>query len=265
MILDWTRKFIPIEFRQSFGLWTAEQASRSKILIYPYFKLLAGQIPKNLTLVGKKECYVDYKGHKIFAPRDGILAFIEVLQDEIYEKVYRPQEGDIVIDVGAYVGMFSIKTALKVGRNGMVIAIEPSISNFTFLEGNTWEFQNIFPFKIGLSEEDKEEKLYLSHASACHTLIPSHKKYEAIKLVTLDNLAETMRLRKVDFVKIDAEGSEMKILKGAVETIRNCKPVFSIAAYHNLPEGGPELPIIKAFLIAWDYLVTEREGYIYAK
>ena len=143
MLIDIVRKVLPIRIRQDLGLWSLAQSAKCRAFLYPYFYLLCGDTPKNLTLLPYGECSVNYNGRDIRAPRDGILAFIEVFQDRIYEKLWSPKEGDVVIDVGAYVGMFTIRASELVGESGRVIAIEPEPRNFSYLERNTEGLNNV--------------------------------------------------------------------------------------------------------------------------
>jgi hypothetical protein len=56
-----------------------------------------------------------------------------------------------------------------------------------------------------------------------------------VKTMTLDSFCKEYNVERVDFIKIDAEGSEREIIKGAKETIKRFKPKMAIAAYH-LPD-----------------------------
>ena len=137
MILDIVRKIVPIRYRQSLGLRSAHQASRSRLTLYPYLFFLCGAIPKNLKLLPNDKCAVCYKGCEVVFPRDGIFTSWEVLQDEIYERLYTPEAGDVVVDIGAYIGMFTVKASLQVKEAGKVIAIEPADTNLEYLRVNT--------------------------------------------------------------------------------------------------------------------------------
>ncbi len=261
MLLDFIRKVVPINLRQDLGLWTANQAGQSKLLAYPYFYFLCGTTPKNLKLLPNNLCSVTYNGTEIVAPRDGILAFIEVLQQDTYEKYWTPKPTDVVLDVGAYVGMFSVKVASKVAK---VIAIEPSKTNYNLLRENTLYTRKIVACKCAASNCREQVKLYLSSASACHTLIRDHKDYETVEAITLDELTKNLGYEHVDFIKIDAEGAELKILQGAGRLL-NGNIQLAVAAYHNLESGKLEKPYLLEFLISRNFIIKNEKDYIYAE
>ncbi len=265
MLLDAIRKLIPIRVRQDLGLWTIREAGKSKWLLYPYFFLLCGCIPKNIRLLPHDLSLTVYKGHEIISPRDGILAFWEVLQDAIYERYHSPQLNDVVLDVGAYVGMFAVKAALQVGEKGKVIAIEPATSNLRWLYRNTRGFENIMVTPMAAGERDGEGELAISEASPCHNLSRQSGMSEKVLVTKLDSLVKDLKLTRVDFIKMDAEGSEPDILRGALNILKEYKPKLAIASYHNLPNGECELPYVRKILEDAGYQVKVIKNYIYAE
>ena len=262
---DLIQKVVPIRFRQSVGLWTIQQASRSKWLLYPYLVLLCGDYPRNMRLLPSGHCTVDYKGDWIIAPCDGALTFMEVLQEEVYERVYRPVEGDTVIDVGAYVGMFSIKAAQQVRGEGRVYAVEPSQVNYAYLAANAFGNDTITRVSVALGDCTNYGRLTTSDASPCHQLTERRDKgTEEVRIETMDDMVARLEIDKVDFIKIDAEGSELKVLQGATNTLGNNRLHLAIAAYHDLDTGEPELPQICELLEGAGFRVQVIKGYVYA-
>ena len=265
MLLSLIRNVIPIRARQSIGLWVISKIGKSRLLIYPFYFLLCGKTPKNLKLLPDGKCSIKYNGKEIVAPRDGLLAFIEILQDEVYEKFGSPKKGDIVLDLGAYVGMFTLKVARQVGNTGMVIAIEPNPNNISYLRGNIGASKNIRVVEEAIFDRVGGGKLYISEASSqCHSLVYHHKKFLEVKINTLDNLVEELELPKVDFIKMDIEGSELQALEGARGILKN-NVKLAIASYHPLPNGKPELPLIITFLESAGYQTRVLDKYVYAE
>jgi len=190
---------------------------------------------------------------------------MEIFQDEVYEKIGSPKEGDIVLDIGAYVGMFTVKASTLVGESGLVVAIEPAENNLSFLRQNTAGRKNVRIVSKAVSNCVGKAKLYISTASPCHTLIKSHKRYTEVETTTIDALVSQLELPRVDFIKIDAEGFEYEILKGAESVLSSNNLILAIGAYHDLPNGGREMPKIVSHLKARGFNVYTKRGYVYAK
>ena len=262
---DLIQKVAPIRFRQSVGLWTIQQASRSKWLLYPYLFLLCGDYPRNMELLPWNVCAVRYRGYLIRAPRDGALTFMEVLQEDVYGRAHHPARGDTVIDVGAYVGMFSVKMSSRVGGDGKVFAVEPSQGNLTFLYRNIGHRHNVTCVPVALGASIGYGQLTKSDASPCHQLT-TRKDWgtEEVRIETMDGMVALLEIDKVDFIKIDAEGSELKVLQGATNTLRNNRLHLAIAAYHDLDTGEPELPQVCELLEDAGFRVQVIKGYVYA-
>ncbi len=262
---DLIQKVVPIRFRQSVGLWTIQQASRSKWLLYPYLFLLCGDYPRNMELLSGNRCGVAYGWQFVIAPRDGALTFMEVFQEEVYEKLYRPQEGDTVIDVGAYVGMFSVKASYSVGSTGKVFAVEPSQDNYQYLRRNTERLPNVTLVPVALGACTCYGQLTSADASPCHQLTDREDKdTEEVRIETMDDMVARLEIDKVDFIKIDAEGSELKVLQGATITLRDNRLHVVVAAYHDLDTGEPELPQVCELLEDAGFKVQVIKGYVYA-
>ena len=142
-----------------------------------------------------------------------------------------------IIDIGAHIGMYTVLAAEKVGNTGKVIAIEPEPENYKQLLKNIKlnDFRNVIPLNIALFNHEGREKLYLSSFSGSHSLSPKEDTISSIEvpLKTLDNLLEELNLKKVDIIKIDAEGAEIPILKGAEKTLKaNPNAKIIVASYH---------------------------------
>jgi FkbM family methyltransferase len=172
------------------------------------------------------------------------------MQRRIYgtgEQQVKP--GDIVLDCGANVGTFT-RQALKDGA-AKVIAIEIAPENIECLRRNFR--QEIATGRVVLYPKgvwDQEDTLELlrdpNNAAANSVVIHSdHHQSSGIRvpLTTVDKLVAELGLDKVDFIKMDIEGAEVKALKGAAETLKRFKPRLSIAAYHE-PEHPVEIPKI---------------------
>ena len=210
---------------------------------------------------------IKFSANVILQPLDNIFINKEIYDDEVYDRFYNIREEDTVIDVGAHVGVFTLKIARKVKR-GLVIAIEPHPFNYRLLMNNV-EFNkltNIKALRLALSSFNGVVKLYLSNRSGTHSLRfrKNSSKYLEVQAKTLDTIIEELNISKVDLIKIDAEGAELEIIRGAKNTVKRNDVFLSIAAYHTPTEAQE----ISTYLqeIGFKVLRRVREGtsYVYA-
>jgi FkbM family methyltransferase len=142
--------------------------------------------------------------------------------------------GDIVIDCGAHVGFF-VRAALKAGA-GLVVAIEIAPDNLTCLKRNL--AAEISSGKVIIYEKgvwDRDDHLDLNindDNSGADSIVAKGDRSIKIALTTLDKIVKELRLQRVDFVKMDIEGSEQNALKGSAKTLKEFKPKLSVAVYH---------------------------------
>ena len=129
--------------------------------------------------------------------------------------------GGTVIDVGASIGDHTVTYAQWVGVDGMVAAFEPHAESYECLCHNTDNLKQVLPINSALSDSEESASIVcLSNAGASY-LDPDGGD---VPTLLLDNF----EFKDVSFIKIDAEGYETKVLRGAVETINNSRPVMLI-------------------------------------
>lgn len=197
--------------------------------------------------------------------------FFKILRDAISYGKYQTfpvivNKGDVVIDCGAHIGIFSLLFAKLAGKNGKVVAIEPEERNYKALEKMTKlnkDIASIIPLKIAVYKENCWLDLYIAKDPSCHTITPYYderKKYllgkkEKVKALKIDTIVEELGLEKVDFIKMDIEGAEIDALLGAEQTIKRFKPKLAICTYHR-PTDSEE---IKKIILSYnsDYKLKE--------
>jgi len=142
-----------------------------------------------------------------------------IVQQYRYDNIVEPKLGDIVFDVGAYVGDTALWFSKAVGPQGKVYAFEPEPSNFAKLKANLERnnVTNVVPLQLALSENEGETKFSGSGGASA---IAETASGTIVKVTTLDRFVETNKLPRVDFIKMDVEGHELKVLAGASGTIR---------------------------------------------
>lgn len=141
----------------------------------------------------------------------------EPLTIDWVRQVVRP--GLCAIDVGAALGLFSLELARLVGEGGRVIAIEPSSTSVRLLKRNARRNRAVVSvLHAAASSADGARNFYLTDSSDSHAFYPhpliGPRKQISIKTVRLDSVAES-----VDFLKIDVEGAELDVLRGASQLL----------------------------------------------
>ena len=131
------------------------------------------------------------------------------------------------IDIGAYVGSYCIRLSKYYN---MIIAVEPNPESVKILKKNL-ELNNIHNVKIiecALADYQGEAILNLRGGSS--TLLADYKGKGKVKVKVdmLDNIID-----HVDVMKIDVEGYEERVVRGALNTIKKCKPVIVIEHHEN--------------------------------
>ena len=234
----------------------ARQASRWWPAFRLYLWLLFGGTLKGIRSIDGGRILYNYQGHDIVAPRNAAHIFKEIFFDEIYERRFKPS--GVVVDVGAYAGMFAVKAALSAKT---VIAIEPCPAMFEILQANCASLPNIKLVNLAVSSKTGRIRLYLARSAYGNSTTNKTKTYVKTTAITLDDLL----VKPVDFIKIDTEGAEMEALKGATRTLSHLGTKLAIAAYHHLPNGEPELPHIVEYLQERGYDTHTKDGYVYAE
>lgn len=131
-----------------------------------------------------------------------------------------------VMDIGAHIGYFSILFSEIVGSKGKVFAFEPCPENYSLLINNISNAKNnvIEVFNYALSDKQGMTELYLSKGNSMHSLIKEYSGgnfgTSVVRTRTIDDFLESINNPQIDFIKIDVEGSELKVLEGMINTIR---------------------------------------------
>lgn len=177
---------------------------------------------------------------------------IEMFINDVYPKDMI-KKGMNIVDIGAHIGAHTIYFAEKVGSLGKVIAVEPEPKNCKELLENVElnGFKNVIIAQAALSDCDGPKKLYISPWSTGHSLVAELTESNGVpssinvQVKTLDKLLEELNIKKIDMIKIDAEGTEMPILKGAQKTLKNNPEAKIIVASYHYPG---ELEEVQKFL-----------------
>lgn len=147
------------------------------------------------------------------------------------------EPGMNIVDIGANYGLYTLTMAKLAGGSGSVWAFEPTGATAACLrksiEVNT--LTNIKLLQFGLSDHEGEAEFFTTPNSELNSLsnpgLPNATS-ETIKLKTLDGCGREFGWSDIDFIKLDAEGEESKILKAATRILTSSSPLVMFELKH---------------------------------
>lgn len=207
-----------------------------------------------------------------------ILGTWELPMYHVYSRYIR--ESDIVYDLGAHQGYLALMASRIVGANGRVYAFEPLPSNYNILKAHVDinNLTNCVPIFGAVAEKPGVVSFSTSGDDVSNTFVTSSPLFSknpvSIKVpsFSLDTLLEEGTIVPPKFIKVDVEGAELDVLKGAVTLLTNQSPIVCLET-HNVHRPGVDEEC-KTFLAALGYrivdkLITAKEGlmssYIFEK
>ena len=168
------------------------------------------------------------------------------------------KSNDIIIDGGANIGFHSIQFA-KLANQGKVYCFEPQPLIFNVLSTNALingATDIIKQFRLGLSNEEEELKMsplneqFFSEDCINYggrRLTNSDEGEEEVQLTSIDNL----NLSRLNMIKLDVQGFELKTLLGGKNTILTCHPIIFIENYLNLEDDKKVIKLLEE----WGYQI----------
>jgi len=147
--------------------------------------------------------------------------------------------GDVIYDIGANVGFFTVIAARLTGPSGRVIAFEPIEENRELLEDNARSngFAHVTARNFALAERDGTAEFLLSANATFGGLADAAGKVDnqvgrmEVKVCRLDSVVRCESLPLPRIVKMDVEGAEAAVLDGARETIQQARPILIIEVH----------------------------------
>ena len=155
------------------------------------------------------------------------LGTINPAETKLVKSILKP--GDTVIDIGAYVdGWYTLLAAKIVGQTGKVYSFEPVPKFYKRLKDNIAlnNFTNIMAENVALDNKNGTKTFYQSDGNSSffktHVQKEGSKRIHQIKVKTLklDSYLRFKKINKVDFIKIDVEGAELEVLRGAKSLLK---------------------------------------------
>lgn len=144
--------------------------------------------------------------------------------------------GDVVLDVGANAGLYTVIAARMVGSSGHVFAFEPDDRAVALLRRNIAlnGLSNVTVIEAAVSDETGQRQFAAASDIAMSSLAASRRADQQIQLwrtidtIRLDDALDTYRVERAAFLKIDVEGAEKLVLEGAFELLARAPDRFAI-------------------------------------
>jgi FkbM family methyltransferase len=195
----------------------------------------------------------DYVGHyHYFGLKD--------IEQENLMSLIKP--GDFVMDIGTNYGTTILQFANLIGVKGKAFGFEPDPINFEICKQNIQlnQFKNLSVENIGLGNKEAEVNLVVDFESnrggnrISENIVG--KESHQIKIIQFDNWILDKKIEKINLIKIDVEGYEMEVLKGAEQSIIKYKPILFIELDdNNLKQQNSSAKELISYLINLNYFI----------
>ena len=214
-------------------------------------------------------------------PKNSFLEIIQeysgLIEEILITKAYEDGEikvepNDIVLDCGANIGIFSVYAAQKAK---MVYAFEPGKNEIASLYENK-RLNNCNNIKIiAKAVLDNSKNARLVPLGIVSSYLVSKEKKENkekidkedvldVETISIDGFIKKENIEKVDFIKMDIEGSERKALLGAKETLRKFKPKLALSIYHKFSDFYKIPLLIKRLNPNYKIKIRNKKGTLMA-
>lgn len=175
-----------------------------------------------------------------------------------------------IFDIGAYKGGVSVRLSQLFPRSD-IYAFEPVSSSFNALRSRTASLANIHCFNVALGEKDEGASINVNSFGETSSLFASNKtntfidnltstiSREAVSVISLDSFASVHQIKAIDLLKIDVQGYELHVLKGARTFLEsgNIRYIFCEAEFIEIYKGQPLIDGIISFLRNYGYIPVD--------
>ena len=176
------------------------------------------------------------------------------IHEEDVRKYFNPQKGDVVVDIGAAFGLYTIPSSRQVGQSGKVVAIEAHPTNYEMLNRNVKlnSLTNVTCLNYAVYSTKTKVKIYRNYTIISERATGEEKaeeRFVEVNADTLDSILEQNKTPKelVNWVKIDVEGAELEVLKGATELLSTSKDIALLIEIHGKDNYQPVIDFLKSF------------------
>ena len=177
-----------------------------------------------------KPDWVEIEGEKMYLDEvDALCLSINGIHEKIITNLIKKEihSGDVVLDIGAHIGYYTLQFANLVGSTGKVYAFEPEPKNFELLKKNVQinKHDNVVLIQKIVSDKDGIVEFFISKFDSIgNKLFESNEAGSSIKIesTTLDEYFKDLK-KKIDFIKMDIQGGEGKAILGMKNLLKENK------------------------------------------
>ena len=171
-----------------------------------------------------------------------------------------------IIDAGAYTGDSSISLSNLTSSN--VHAFEPFHESYEKMVQNIKlnNITNIVPVQASLSDKNGQMELYVSGNNYQGITADSNRRkfdnFFSIQSMTIDSYVEENNLN-VGLIKVDVEGEEKNLLKGAINTLKTQKPILFLSIYHSVNDFFDIKPWIDQLDLGYKFILSKEQPWTF--
>lgn len=221
-------------------------------------------------------------GLKAYLPKQQIFSSLKNILHVFYYKDYEmfndfiPRKNWTVIDVGAFIGLWSLKASKLTSVNGKIIALEPNPDNYAICYANLRlnNVTNVYLLPYALSSRRDIVTLYVPeqyiNSSLCKEYVDimgGPTKVIKVRAFTLEDLVTLLSLDTIDLMKVDIEGHELELVKSLNENLAKCIKRLVIEVHKEVVDSSDLVKILEE--LGYDVYVHEEylpiQNFIYAK
>jgi FkbM family methyltransferase len=193
--------------------------------------------------------------------RIGRLKWTGCYERELVRLLRRTLDPDMTfVDVGAQIGYFSIVAAALVGAGGAVYSFEPDPDCFSRLVRNSRAYPWVAASNTAVADRTGEIRFYRSpkqSESGWRAIFneDGERAELSVRVCTLDSWQLIKGIETIDFLKIDVEGAEYRVLEGAQATIARTRPIMCVEANEEcLSRDSKSVSSMLQLLTRWGYV-----------
>lgn len=171
---------------------------------------------------------------------------------------FEPDLDATILDIGAYYGETSLWFAQRLSSHGRVIAFEPISEHVKMIKTNVINngYDKVIDV-VNIGVWDMVTKKYMV-MDGPESMCVEEKAGISINVTSLDNFFLKQQISKIDYIKMDIEGNEMKALLGAEAIIRKFKPKLAICVYHNFYDIYNVVDYLKSIVPEYNFYLSQK-------